>query len=216
MCGGVGRGVRIIPVLQYSRPRVKAGPCRQPRWKTRRAAANFRERFIYLSRLPGFVRGFRFSTADYRMNRDSRVVNLDVVAEYDAWHEQMGAGSGDPLRFPWYSSVVEEFGSSLAGEVLEVGCGRGEFAHWLASTAPNVRVTGIDFSATAIEIANRRTSAGCASVQFLVGDAQSLKFPDNSFDCVVSCECMEHVPSPRGMAAEIFRVLKPGGRFCLT
>jgi len=86
----------------------------------------------------------------------------------------------------------------------------------LASTAPNVRVTGIDFSATAIEIANRRTSATPASVQFLVGDAQSLKSPDNSFDWVVSCEFMEHVPSPHAMAAEIFRMLEPGGRFCLT
>ena len=75
-----------------------------------------------------------------------------------------------------------------------VGYGRGEFAQWLASTAPNIRVAGIDFSATAIEIANRRTSATPASVQFLVGDAESLKFPDNSLDCSVSCECMEHVP----------------------
>jgi ubiquinone/menaquinone biosynthesis C-methylase UbiE len=150
------------------------------------------------------------------MRMDSPIVSRDVVAEYDKWHKEMGAGNGDPLRFPWYASVVEEFGSGLTGEVLEVGCGRGEFAHWLARTAPNVRVTGIDFSATAIEIANRRTSATPASVQFLVGDAQSLKFPDNSFDCVVSCECMEHVPRPRAMAAEIFRVLKPGGRFCLT
>jgi len=56
-------------------------------------------------------------------------VSRDVVAEYDKWHKEIGAGSGDPLRFPWYASVVEEFGSGLTGEVLEVGCGRGEFAH---------------------------------------------------------------------------------------
>ncbi len=79
------------------------------------------------------------------MNMDSPVVIRDVVAEYDKWHEQTGGGSDDPLRFPWDASLVEEFGSGLTGEVLEVGCGRGEFAHWLASTAPNVRLTGIDF-----------------------------------------------------------------------
>jgi len=136
MLAGVRRswpGGRIIPVLQYSRAGVKAGPCRQ-RWrKTGRAAANFRERFIYLSCLPGFVRGFWCSAADHRMNIDSPVVSRDVVAKYDEWHEQMGAGSGDPRRFPWYASVVEEFGSGLTGEVLEVGSGRGEFAHSLAS-----------------------------------------------------------------------------------
>jgi ubiquinone/menaquinone biosynthesis C-methylase UbiE len=142
------------------------------------------------------------------MRMDPPVVSREVAAEHDKWHKEMSAGSGDPLRFPWHASVVEEFGSGLTGEVLEVGCGRGEFALWLASAVPNVRVTGLDFSATAIEIANRRASATPASVQFLVGDAQSLKFPDNSFDCVVSCECMEHVPRPRAMAAEVFRVLK--------
>jgi hypothetical protein len=59
------------------------------------------------------------------MNMDSPVVSRDVVAEYDEWHEQMGEDSGDPLRFPWYASVVEEFGTGLTGEALEVGCGRG-------------------------------------------------------------------------------------------
>ena len=101
------------------------------------------------------------------MNMDSPIVNPNVVAEYDAWHEQMGAGSSEPLRFPWYASVVEEFGSSLTGEILEIGFWRGKFAHWLASTAPNILVTGVDFSATAIEIANRRASTTTAAVQFL-------------------------------------------------
>jgi len=45
------------------------------------------------------------------MNMDSPVVSRDVVAEYDEWHEQMGTDNGDPLRFPWYASVVEELGS---------------------------------------------------------------------------------------------------------
>ena len=52
------------------------------------------------------------------MNMDSPVVSRDVVAEYDECHEQMGAGSGDLLRFLWYASVFEEFGRDLTGEVL--------------------------------------------------------------------------------------------------
>ena len=63
------------------------------------------------------------------MRMDPPVVSREVAAEYDNWHKEMSASSGDPLRFPWYASVVEEFGSGLIGEVLEVGCGRGEFAH---------------------------------------------------------------------------------------
>ena len=52
------------------------------------------------------------------MRMDSPIASRDVVAEYHKWHKEMGAGSGDPLRLPWYASVVEEFGSCLTGEVL--------------------------------------------------------------------------------------------------
>jgi SAM-dependent methyltransferase len=47
-------------------------------------------------------------------------------------------------------------------------------------------------------------------------DAQALKFPSDSFDYIVSCECMEHVLNPRKMTKEIARVLRPGGKFCLS
>src|SRR6185503_8546543 len=52
--------------------------------------------------------------------------------------------------------------------------------------------------------------------QFCVEDAQALSFESASFDFVVSCECMEHVPQPALMAREIARVLKPGGGFVIT
>ena len=51
---------------------------------------------------------------------------------------------------------------------------------------------------------------------FIQGDAQALPFDDLSFDLIVSCECMEHVPHPPQMAREMARVLKPGGQYCLT
>lgn len=140
----------------------------------------------------------------------------EIASGYDEWHRRMGAGSGDPLRFPWYAAAAEGLGDKLTGDLLEVGCGRGEFAVWLAETSENVQITGVDFSSAAIEIAKQRTIPANATVRFSVGDAQRLAFPDNAFDWVVSCECMEHVPAPRAMAAEIFRVLKSGGKFCLT
>ena len=55
-----------------------------------------------------------------------------------------------------------------------------------------------------------------ANIKLLQDDAQELRLPDNYFDYVVSCECIEHVPRPRQMAQELYRVLKPGGYFCIT
>jgi SAM-dependent methyltransferase len=53
-------------------------------------------------------------------------------------------------------------------------------------------------------------------MQLLQDDAQELRLPDNYFDDSVSCECIEHVPRPRRMAQRLYRVLKPGGYFCIT
>ena len=44
-------------------------------------------------------------------------------------------GDGNPLQFPWYSAAFEGLGENLRGEILEIGCGRGDFAIWLAGIA---------------------------------------------------------------------------------
>jgi len=126
------------------------------------------------------------------------------------------AEDNDPTAFPWYRTAFRAIQKNLRGDLLELGCGRGEFAIWLASAVPNIRVTGVDFSQSAIRIARRRAANISKAVRFIAGDVQSLAFADNIFDWIVSCECMEHVPQPQMMAAEMSRVLKPGGKFCLT
>jgi ubiquinone/menaquinone biosynthesis C-methylase UbiE len=145
-------------------------------------------------------------------------MNPDPKLAYDRWHEQIDsyAQDNDPLSFAWYRSAFSGIRDKLKGDLLEIGCGRGEFAVWLASVVSNIRITGVDFSASAINIAQRRVAHTSKPVRFITGDAQFLAFADSSFDWVVSCECLEHVPEPQRMASEMFRVLKPGGRFCLT
>jgi len=136
---------------------------------------------------------------------------------YDAWHQRMSFSAGDdPMVFPWYRSAFFGTRSDLKGDILELGCGRGEFATWLASTVANIRVTGVDFSTAAITIAQQRIRKASRALHFIAGDVQSLPFADNCFDWILSCECMEHLPQPQMMATEMFRVLKPGGKFCLT
>jgi ubiquinone/menaquinone biosynthesis C-methylase UbiE len=137
---------------------------------------------------------------------------------YDRWHERINSSAEDnnPMAFPWYRTAFSGIKNNLRGDLLELGCGRGEFAVWLACTVPNIRVTGVDFSFSAIAMAQRRIANASKVVRFITGDVQSLAFPDNAFDWIVSCECLEHLPQPQMMAEEMFRVLKPGGRFCLT
>jgi ubiquinone/menaquinone biosynthesis C-methylase UbiE len=143
--------------------------------------------------------------------------NLVTQRNYDQWHEKMGrAEAENPLVDPWYKSVFSALEPDVAGRMLEVGCGRGGFAVWLAKQRPNLQIIGLDFSETAIALARNRAGIEQGGVKFIRGDAQALPFDKENFEIVISCECMEHVPDPPLMAREIARVLKPGGRFILT
>jgi 2-polyprenyl-3-methyl-5-hydroxy-6-metoxy-1,4-benzoquinol methylase len=138
--------------------------------------------------------------------------------DYDAWHQQVTDYElfRKELQHPWHITVAKLLPDLRGRNVLEIGCGRGNFAIWLASRFPKARVTAIDFSMAAIQIAKSRARDAAVNVSFAVESAEYLSFRDRSFDYVISCECMEHVAEPKRMAKEIFRVLQPGGRFVLT
>lgn len=102
--------------------------------------------------------------------------------------------------------------------VLEVGCGPGAGPGWFAARE-GFRYAGIDGSPTAIEKAMRRFDAEGLTGEFVVGNADNLPWPDEWFDCVIDVACLQHndEAAARVIVAEIYRVLKPGGRhFSLT
>jgi ubiquinone/menaquinone biosynthesis C-methylase UbiE len=136
---------------------------------------------------------------------------------YDEWHSQRDrAQHGNPLSFAWYRSVFREISGYNPNRILEVGCGRGEFALFLSDKFGTAEITAVDFSEVAIASAQHAAARLNKKVNFICANAESLPFSDNEFDLVVSCECMEHVPSPRIMAVELSRVTQPGGKVCLT
>jgi ubiquinone/menaquinone biosynthesis C-methylase UbiE len=101
--------------------------------------------------------------------------------------------------------------------ILEVACGRGGFVSEL--TRAGAHVTGCDFSAAALRVGQCKLQrlVGSDSVPALVqGDAQNLPFAGASFDVVISCETIEHVPDPWAALREMHRVTRPAGRLFLT
>ncbi|HNW91861.1 MAG TPA: methyltransferase domain-containing protein [bacterium] len=92
--------------------------------------------------------------------------------------------------------------------VLDVGCGTGiilpELARWGA-------VTGMDSSPLALDFCRQR---GAAAVR--AGSATAIAVPDASQDVVTSLDVLEHVADDAAAAAELARVLKPGGTLLLT
>jgi SAM-dependent methyltransferase len=115
-----------------------------------------------------------------------------------------------------YRTMGEALDLQPDDEVLDVGCGSGAF---LAQQASHVRrVAGIDLSDIQIDLAHRnlrdRLTAGTADI--VKGDASVLPWPDSSFTAATSMAAFEAFPDPAQVLAEVFRVLRPGGRAVMT
>jgi len=101
-------------------------------------------------------------------------------------------------------------GGALDGlEVLEVGSGTGRFSRELLKR--RARLTAVD-----VGVRLARVVARGAAATGVAGDACRLPFRDESFDLVLSSECIEHTLDPEAAIAEMCRVARVGGRVCLT
>jgi len=102
------------------------------------------------------------------------------------------------------------------GALMDAGCGPGQLAIAIAGKFPRLKVTGLDNNPDMIAAALRnRTRSSAGNVDFLFGDVHQMPFGDSSFDFVVSTLSLHHWQEARRAFAEIFRVLKPGGRLLL-
>ncbi len=123
----------------------------------------------------------------------------------------------------WRRRVFQE----TVGQVLEIGVGTGKNFPFYK---PGTSVTAVDISPRMLEVARRKLDAarqknpgsgegigdgGPVPVKLMLTDAQSLPFPDASFDCAVATFVFCSVPDPVLGLQEIRRVLAPGGRLVL-
>jgi tRNA (cmo5U34)-methyltransferase len=100
-------------------------------------------------------------------------------------------------------------------QVLDVGCGAGNYTLKLLSYLPNLDVTLIDLSRPMLARANDRvTRATTGSVTTLQGDIRELALADDSFDIILAAAVLHHLRADsewREVFAKFYRVLRPGG-----
>jgi ubiquinone/menaquinone biosynthesis C-methylase UbiE len=92
---------------------------------------------------------------------------------------------------------------------LDVGCGNGAFTQVLVDRCAPAEVEGLDPSEGQLAFARARPAARVAT--FRRGDAMALPFPDDSFDAAAMALVIFFVPDPAKGAAEMARVVRPGG-----
>jgi ubiquinone/menaquinone biosynthesis C-methylase UbiE len=104
------------------------------------------------------------------------------------------------------------------GKVLEIGPGPDYVGlEWL-KLAPEAELIGLEISPNMIQIAEKNVKDyGFENrVKYITGNTMTMPFPDNSFDGVFSEGSLHEWESPVNVFNEIYRVLKPGGKFCIT
>jgi ubiquinone/menaquinone biosynthesis C-methylase UbiE len=128
----------------------------------------------------------------------------EVAAVYD---RRYGMGKGSQYYAHLTRHVMDSLGTG--GLLLDIGCGTGLFlSRYLASGGEGV---GIDLSPGMVARARERLPES----EFLVGTGEALPFRDNTFDAVASLLTFSYIHHPEEMIADVYRILRPGGRFAL-
>lgn len=127
-----------------------------------------------------------------------------MVQDYvSQWYPRRYSGTG----FLYHARIVTRMLSGIkfrdgrySDRVLDVGCGIG----FTSQLYPNFDITGIDISDGML--ANN-------PFHWIKAPAESIPFPDNTFDFVICRSLLHHLEVPSDGLREMFRVLKPGGRW---
>ena len=118
-------------------------------------------------------------------------------------------GCGIPTEFA---------GIGKGNHVLDLGSGAGNDCFVARSlVGPEGRVTGLDFTDTMVEKARLNLEkTGFKNIEFIKGDIEDMPLPADRFDVVISNCVLNLVPDKQKAFSEIYRVLKPGGHFCIS
>jgi ubiquinone/menaquinone biosynthesis C-methylase UbiE len=140
---------------------------------------------------------------------------LHRASQYDICARLMGMGVNRPN-----SRMIVEMAKIEPGDkVLDVGCGTGNLTLTAKIYAgASGSAYGIDASPEMIDVARKKAKRSGSAAVFEVGLVEKIAYPDATFDVVISRLVIHHLPDDlkRRAFAEIFRVLKPGGRFFLA
>lgn len=110
---------------------------------------------------------------------------------------------------PHAEALAAAAGIQPGQDVLDVAAGNGNFA--IAAAQRGAHVTASDLTAKMIELGRARSAAEGLDIDWQEADAERLPFPDDRFDVVASVFGAMFAPRPEQVAAELFRVVKPGG-----
>ncbi len=110
-----------------------------------------------------------------------------------------------------YPDILDEIKKESFHSLLDAGCGTGAMLRLLAKDIPKKDYNGIDLSEKMIQVAKENDK----NINFKQGDCEKLPYSDASFDIVTCSMSFHHYPHVEDFFKNVYRILKPGGRFIL-
>lgn len=116
------------------------------------------------------------------------------------------------LYRPFLDRLVSSIRLAPEARCLDLGCGIGETTRSLAAQLPrSCELVGVEIDHDLVEVARTMSSKESFKVIYQQGDANDLKFVDESFDFVFARALLMHMEEPRNVLSEMLRVCKSGG-----
>ena len=109
----------------------------------------------------------------------------------------------------YYRNTVKNL-RSVSGKILDIGCGYGDLLLEFERQNKNIDLYGTDISKKAVDYCKK------LGINADIGNADSMPYPDKTFDLVVMSLVIEHVIDQEKALNEVYRILKDNGRFLLT
>ena len=122
--------------------------------------------------------------------------------------ERVSRDVSDNFVFQRSKLAYVEAAGRVSGDVLEIGTGTGYGIDIIAPCASSF--------VTMDKTRSEELGVLPANVKFIQGVVPPLPFANESFDCVVSFQVIEHIKHDKEFVKEVFRVLRPGGRFIVS
>src|SRR4051812_8728073 len=144
-----------------------------------------------------------------QQQRDER--EQDKQAEISFFDAHAGSDAYDVFTPEASARLIDAFvrlsGPSTGARVIDLGCGSGIFTHLLRRAGYDC--VGLDISGRLLAVGRSKYP----DIAFLQGDIERMPFKTGSFDGALLSGVVHHLPDPSQCAREVFRILRPGGRF---
>ncbi|RKF04714.1 demethylmenaquinone methyltransferase/2-methoxy-6-polyprenyl-1,4-benzoquinol methylase [Tenacibaculum lutimaris] len=149
---------------------------------------------------------------DSELGKKEQVAKMfdNISEDYDGLNRVISFG----IDVSWRKKVVKLVGENNPKQILDIATGTGDLALMMSQLNPE-RIVGLDISEGMLQVGRQKVAKANLSnkIEMVVGDSENIPFPDNTFDAITVSFGVRNFENLDKGLTEIFRVLKPGGKF---